>query len=510
VAEATSSGTSSGITASDGARGRERWLLPQFARETWLVLLLTFAAGLLRIFRLGSNSLWVDEFATLQTVTLPLSQIARSAAEVAFCPPLYFWLVHGLVSLAGVSEVSLRLVSAIAGTLTIPVAWVLVRELTGNRYTAAVCASLLAVSPLHIWYSQEARAYALLVCLGSTALLFLLRAMRTGAVASWAGFIASMASLLLTHTTGAAMLGVAWIWVLISPRRASHIRPLLIATAVLALITAPVALTVTEAVANASGMHSPPRPVTGLEIPYTLFIYVVGYSFGPSTRDIQNLGPAAAVRLHAIESAVGATAVCLLILMILRRTPGAAYFVSAFALPLVAMLVGSMMSGKAFQPRYALVGLVGFYGLTASALGGVSRRLRTPATAAALLLCAWSDVQWYFTPTYWKDDSRAVIDWLADRVPAGSAVVPTPGCVTGVLSYYAELQHATIHFVPLDSLMAPLDPAALLLTRLHHVADPRSVRAQFRRAAGSPVREYSVGGYQVLLKDGGEARPSSE
>ena len=72
------------------------------------------------------------------------------------------------------SETSLRLVSAVAGTLTIPVAWLLIRELTRSRAVALLSTALLAVNPLHIWYSQEARAYALLVLtLGTSALLFL-------------------------------------------------------------------------------------------------------------------------------------------------------------------------------------------------------------------------------------------------------------------------------------------------------------------------------------------------
>ena len=108
---------------------------------------------MLRAYRLGANSLWVDEFATLKIVTLPLSEILRAAAEVNFCPPLHFWLVHGVVSLFGPSGISLRLVSAVAGAMTIPVAWLLIRELTGSRTAARLSTALLALNPLHIWYS---------------------------------------------------------------------------------------------------------------------------------------------------------------------------------------------------------------------------------------------------------------------------------------------------------------------------------------------------------------------
>ena len=62
----------------------------------------------------------------------------------------------------GTGEIALRLPSALAGIATVPVAWAIGRELAGRR-AAIVCAALVAVNPLFVWYSQEARAYELFV-----------------------------------------------------------------------------------------------------------------------------------------------------------------------------------------------------------------------------------------------------------------------------------------------------------------------------------------------------------
>jgi uncharacterized membrane protein len=474
------------------------------------VLLLTVAGGLLRAFAIGSNSFWVDEFATFKIATLPFPEIQRAAAEVNFCPPLFFWLVHGVVTILGSSEASLRLVSAAAGTLTIPVIWLLTREVTGSRAIATLSAALLAVNPLHIWYSQEARAYALMVWLGCTALLCLAVATRTRRLAPWAGFVAAMAAALLTHTTGPILLLVAWAWVLLSPRRTTLLKPLVIATAIIGLILAPFALEIAGAVAQAESTHSPARPLTGLEIPYTLLTYVTGYSFGPSTREIQNLGPASAIALHPLETMLGgAVTAVLLYLMLFRRVHGRRHFLILFLVPTVAMLLGSATSGKAYQARYALAGLVGFCGLAAGALSRLPIRFRSPIVATVLVLAAWADAQWYFNPRYWKDDSRALVSWLAERLPEGSTVAAAPRYVTGVLSYYARLQQAPINFVAADSLAAISAPAVLLLTRLHHVPEEALLRARFRRLAGPHLREDSVGGYQVVSK-AEKAEPSGE
>ena len=191
---------------------------PPRADWTW-VSCLTLVGAMLRLYRIGSNSLWVDEFATLKIVRPPFAEIARAAAEVSFCPPLHFWLVHGVVALLGVSETSLRLVSAVAGALTIPVAWLLIRELTRSRSIALLGAALLAVNPLHIWYSQEARAYALLVLMGTAALLCFVLAARTGKWGFWAGFVAFTVAAVLTHTIAPVILGIAGCWMLLSHRR---------------------------------------------------------------------------------------------------------------------------------------------------------------------------------------------------------------------------------------------------------------------------------------------------
>ncbi len=75
--------------------------------------------------------------------------------------------MHGVLQVFGDSEVALRLPSAVAGICTIPLLGLLTEEITKSRTTAAIAALLLAVNPLHLWYSQEARPYAVLLLFGS-------------------------------------------------------------------------------------------------------------------------------------------------------------------------------------------------------------------------------------------------------------------------------------------------------------------------------------------------------
>ena len=77
----------------------------------------------------------------------------------------------------GTAKLAVRLPSLIAGTLVIPALYELGRELYDRR-TGLIAAAFGAVSPLLIWYSQEARMYAFVTLFGLLALLTQLRAIR--------------------------------------------------------------------------------------------------------------------------------------------------------------------------------------------------------------------------------------------------------------------------------------------------------------------------------------------
>jgi len=91
-------------------------------------------------------------------------------------PPLYYALAWLWTQATGTGEVGLRSLSALAGVATVPVAYLLGVELRDRRAGIAA-AALVAVNPMLLWYSQEARDYSLLVLLTAVATLYFLRAL---------------------------------------------------------------------------------------------------------------------------------------------------------------------------------------------------------------------------------------------------------------------------------------------------------------------------------------------
>jgi mannosyltransferase len=150
------------------------------SRAFWIVAGLTVLAAALRFATLGLQSYHHDEVVTASRVLRGSFWHAMDAVGFSeSAPPLYYALAWFWTQLTGTGEFGLRSISALAGVATVPVAYLVGVELRGRR-TGLWAAALVAVNPMLLWYSQEARAYALLVLLCGISLLFCVRALRRG------------------------------------------------------------------------------------------------------------------------------------------------------------------------------------------------------------------------------------------------------------------------------------------------------------------------------------------
>lgn len=113
-----------------------------------------------------NQSLWLDEATTALVSKMPLSDIFTKLLPADFHPPLYYLLMKGWVGVFGSSEISLRIPSVIFGAATIYFIYLIAKKLFGEK-TANIASVLSATSGLLIYYSQEARMYALVALLVS-------------------------------------------------------------------------------------------------------------------------------------------------------------------------------------------------------------------------------------------------------------------------------------------------------------------------------------------------------
>ncbi len=134
----------------------------------WSGLLLLAAA--IRLPTLAQQSFWLDEAYTERLLRMSLGGMLHAIPRTESTPPVYYVLAWVWTRAFGLSELGVRSLSAMAGIATIPVAYAVAARLAGRR-AAVIAGLLLAVSPLMVWFSQEARAYALAALLSTVTVL---------------------------------------------------------------------------------------------------------------------------------------------------------------------------------------------------------------------------------------------------------------------------------------------------------------------------------------------------
>ena len=124
-----------------------------------MLALVCVVGAALRFATLDVQSLWFDEAVTAQLMRLDLPELLNAIPDSESSPPLYYVLEWLWTQLLGTGEVGVRSLSALLGTATIPLVWALGRRLGGDR-AGLLAAALVAVNPMLIWFSQEARLRA--------------------------------------------------------------------------------------------------------------------------------------------------------------------------------------------------------------------------------------------------------------------------------------------------------------------------------------------------------------
>ncbi|MGD0455285.1 MAG: glycosyltransferase family 39 protein [Solirubrobacteraceae bacterium] len=198
----------------------------------WPLAALILLAAALRLSTLDLQSFWYDEaFTPVHVLHASLWATLRSVSHTENTPPLWYVLAWADSRVLGTGEVALRLPSALAGIATVPAAWAIGRELAGRR-AALVCAALVAVNPLFVWYSQEARAYALFVLTGALAMLCFLRAQREPTSRRMVAFAVTGSLALLTHYFAVFLLIGMVLWLAYDRRTRRAALPAIAALAV--------------------------------------------------------------------------------------------------------------------------------------------------------------------------------------------------------------------------------------------------------------------------------------
>jgi hypothetical protein len=474
-------------------------------RWSWLVCLgltalLVLSLGI-RFHRLASQSMWIDEVSSLENSRVPMAVMFETSAMLNNSLPTYFLLLRAICPADNTAaEFAARAVSGIAGGLTVPVLTVLVFLWRRNWKTAFAAGILLAINPLHLWYSQEARAYAPMLLLGCAALLgYELGKERETKPVWWCGYIAFAIAAAAFHKT-------ALVFPVICGLR--HLRDVLPTKRWASLWPhVPVAAFVLFVLSLES--HPPVefgRPPSLLEIPYTALTFVGGYSFGPSLADIQNVGPLLAVKQNLPQILIIGGVLALLATAFARKWRevfrGPEIWLALLGVGVVAAT--ARLTGFPFNVRYALPGLLGFLAMT-GALASAPQYLSRLALASLVGVSLWADVQWFTQAKYRKADYRAVAAWLIKNSREIRTWTAVPDYCTYPLWFYLQsapsVREGLLRSPESRTATFPPAPDVLILGRRSHVLEPEELVSAYQTNVGPVSVVRSIQGFELYTPE---------
>jgi uncharacterized membrane protein len=123
---------------------------------------------ILRLINLSTEPYWGDEVLSLDIVRhfSSIPQMLTYLREVEFHPPLFYILLHYWTNWFGASEFAVKTLSVIFGLATIPLVYTFSKKIFQNKNAALLAAIFVAVLPIQVEYSQEARPYIIFTFFG--------------------------------------------------------------------------------------------------------------------------------------------------------------------------------------------------------------------------------------------------------------------------------------------------------------------------------------------------------
>ena len=175
-----------------------------------MILAVIFLGLFLRLISLN-QSFWIDEATSVLTARdLSFSEIITKFSPGDFHPPLYYILLKVWQAFFGTGEVGVRLLSVLAGVATIYIVFLIGNYLLGRK-VAIIASVFLATSPLHIYYSQEARMYALSTLFVVLSVYFFLNLQKSHSLLNWLAFSLSLPLIIFTDYVSAFIIPVFWV-----------------------------------------------------------------------------------------------------------------------------------------------------------------------------------------------------------------------------------------------------------------------------------------------------------
>jgi mannosyltransferase len=399
------------------------------------VLAATLVAAAVRFFRLGHQSLWIDEQFTLAAAGLPGGLRWRDLLENVH-GPLHTLAVAAAAAAGGTSEAVLRTPGALASVALVPVMAWLARRFAGPD-TVPAAAWLAAGSPYLVWYAQECRGYSFAILFAALATGALLELHRRCDLRRVAGYVLAALAGMLSNLSFALLLPLhLGLWLAPGPTRPARLRAFAAVAGLAALAILPWIPAITGTWdwtrllpgREVEVGETPLRGVTTAHpasIPFAVHALLMGYTGGPSLAALRE-DPWTAFRAHLPEVAAAAIVFGVLLWLgtrgLARRGRLAATLLWLVA-PALVVSYFAAHNFKVFHPRYLATAAPCVLLVVAVALTDLGPRARRLFALAIGLLWALALGRLAFDPAYSREDYRGALARVREGIAPGERVL---------------------------------------------------------------------------------------
>ena len=411
---------------------------PEARPHLWdaLAVLIVVGGAALRMYRSTALSLWLDEGFTVLFARLPWDSVLGLHGVYDTHPPLYYTVVKA-ASFVVPELVAARYLSVFAGTATLAVLYLLVARIAG-RPAALVACLVAAVSPLAVWYSQEARQYAvtgLAVSIAYLALVAFHRRPRTRWAVTYSVAVAS--AVYLDYSALYALAPQLMLLPFVVHQHRRRALPIVVAGVAAAVSYAPwlpnvVGTVRALGIQRASYLEASPTAIWGSLLSIT-GLGGQGIYFGSSM-------PSPWERWSTLDPVLGTLAIAAIALggiALARHRFGLALACALSAGTVVAGVILSQLS-PGFAPRTVSYAVLGWAILLGAAAGGGSmstpRRVTGLVVVAAMILVSATSLRAVYFGE--KQDWRGWAAGAAEVAPFGFPVVTFPTIAPTFLDAY--------------------------------------------------------------------------
>ena len=461
-------------------------LAPSRTSALWALAGLIALGAAVRFATLGLQSYHHDEVITVARVipgsfTDMLRQVKGSESN----PPLYYVLAWGWAKAFGTGEVTMRSLSALFGVATIPFAYCAGRELSSRR-AGLIAAALVAVNPMLIWYSQEARSYALLVFFGAASLFFFARALRTGGARDLALWALASALALCSHYFAVFAVGIEAFWLLVALRpRWRAVLPAVGGVAIAGLALIPL-ISAQVNPTHIGWIDHSPLSSRFFQTGVSFLVGETGHVIAEPPRERYALLPAILIGLALVLVAVRGT----------RSEKRGAVLGAAVGFGVAALAALAAAIGKDYVvERNLLPALVPL--AVAAAVGFATDRARRFGLLLAVVLVAYwvaFDIHVTQTPNLQRPDFREITDGLGP--PRGPRAIVTWKLAADPVRFYlhdgsvrAYSGEIPLHEIDVIGKSAEGRPVTGVPSRFHPAGRVRFERLTLSRYISSRVRQ---------------------